>query len=227
MWVRGETIDIIPIIPISNKNIVDVEWENLQIKVKNKHELEMSIFELTEELMKEYNIIYIFDINGILNYKPQLSLIKKIASKGKLWIDTGVRYSDDIIDPIVADINKIVIGSKTLSNINELYKAVELSEEVILGIDYDNGIINQSTRLEISLNHLLNKIKILEIDRVVLYDWNVQESNNLFIKNLADIFNNKKIKLYIGGGVNREDFDYLESLGIEGALIDWQSLIEV
>ena len=85
------------------------------------------------------------------NYKPQLVLFKKLTQLGNLWADTGVRCTDDIIDPIVADVNKVVISTKTLSNFNELFKAFELSEQIILGIDYDNGIINHGSRLNISL----------------------------------------------------------------------------
>lgn len=216
-----------PVIPVFNKKIVDVEWENFQIKIKLVKEMNLNLFELTEELFKDFEKIYILDLNGILNYKPQLSLIKKVASNGDIWIDTGVRYSDDIIDPLITDAKRIIVSSKTLLNFDELNKASELSEEVIFGIDYHNGIISHSTRLEMNINQLLDKILKMEIDTIVFYDWDAHKEDKGFNRRLIDSFRNIYIKTYVGGGILEDDFEFLESFGIAGALVDFEKLIEV
>lgn len=189
-----------------------------------KKKIDTNLIELVEEFFKEFEIVYLVDVNGILYYKPQLSLIKKLASIGKIWIDNGARYSDDIIDPLISDVSKIVVGTKTLSNLDELNKAIELSEEVIFGIDYDNGIINHWD-IEINQNQLLDKITKMEIDTIIFYDWGIKEENKEINKSLIENLINNKFKTYIGGGIKEQDFEFLESFGIDGAIVNFREVV--
>lgn len=188
--------------------------------------MDLDVFEITKKLFKDYDKIFILDVNGILNYKPQLNLLKKLASNGKIWTDPGVRFSDDIIDPLVADIDKIIVSTKTLSNFDELDKAVELSEEIIVGIDYDDGIINHGIRTEVDLKDFERNLSNIDINKILLFDWLSMENLTKFNEYIIDNFRNKKYEIYIGGRISKSEVEFFETLGIKGVLQDWQNLIE-
>ncbi len=164
----------------------------------------IDIEELIDELAERFDKALITDINGITKDKPQLELLKKVSSKMKFWVDAGPRNGDCAIDILITGIEKIVVGTKTLRDLEELKNAIELSENVILGIDYDDGIVSPKTSIkEMSPLRLAEEAKSVGIKEIIFTDLNHLASLGAFSIDVGSTLLDTGMKIYFHGRFKR------------------------
>lgn len=207
---------IIPSISILKGNIVEVVNNNYK-KVNTKFS------ELISKL-KEYKVFYISDINGIEEGKLQLDFIKRNSLKNELWINGGVRYSENVIDILVAGASYVVIGTKTLVSLKELEKAFELTENIIFQIDYKNRIISYDLEvIKMSVKKLKERCREIGIGKIILADYGSIEKNQVnfdFINELISL----NLEVYVSAN-KRFSYD-LEKIGIKGTIVNFNEVIK-
>ena len=215
----------IPAISILDKTIVLArgdEYESLTIDSTIPNALDM-----IEIVTENYNTVYLTDINGLMRGSPQTSLIKEIADFCEVWIDAGVNDSESVYDLFIAGASEVIISSKTLTDLLELAKAFELSENIIFEIDYSNGIISPNNQIRgMSPKDLCEELIDLGIDRIIFADLDrISEKKSIeqnILRDLAEL----DLKIYVGGGIKLSDAPLLEKLGASGAIIELVDILE-
>ncbi|KAA0012444.1 hypothetical protein B6U81_04045 [Thermoplasmatales archaeon ex4484_30] len=79
--------------------------------------------QVIEELVKQYDMVYIIDVDGYNRNNPNLDLYKKIGKN--LWIDSFPRRVEDVVDLIVVGAERITIKNMEGENIKELKEICE------------------------------------------------------------------------------------------------------
>jgi uncharacterized protein related to proFAR isomerase len=209
----------IPAVSILKGTIVIVnsgKYETLTIDKKIPDALDM-----LEILTENYPTIYISDISGLIDGKPQLEFLKRLTDFCEVWVDSGVVEAENVYDLFVAGASEVILSSKMINGLSEVAHAYELSENLIFQIDFDNGIISQNKNLR-SMNpeDLIKELRDIGITRIIFADLSRIGSRKRLDYNLIRYLNRVARELFVGGGVKLNDVQTLRNLGCSGAVLE-------
>jgi len=168
------------------------------------------IDQANEFLNLGFNNIHLVDLDGALAENPvNEAIIEEISkiNKIKIQIGGGIRSLDHIKKLLDFGIDKVIVGTAAVENVEFLKKACEkFTNKIVLSLDARKGYIALSgwkKQTDIPVSDFIKKIKDINISRIVYTDIdkdgtksgaNVQETINL--SNLA------KIPFVISGGIS-------------------------
>ena len=178
-----------------------------------------------------FNNIHIVDIDGALHGRPvNTILIKEIITKvkSKIQIGGGIRTMEDISRWIDIGIDKVVMGTAAVENIELLETACnKFKNKIAVSLDTKDGLIALSgwkKQTNISAIDFIKKIQNFGVSRIIYTDINrdgTKQGPN--IKDTVELSSKAKIPLVISGGVSSlEDIKKIKSLSnsnIEGVII--------
>ena len=189
------------------------------------------IDQATKYFKNGFNNIHIVDIDGALHGRPVNSiLIKEIIKKVKsnIQIGGGIRTIDDISRWIEIGIDRVVMGTAAVENIELLETACnKFKNKIAVSLDVKDGLIALSgwkKQTNISALDFIKKIQNFGVSRIIYTDINrdgTKQGPN--IKDTIELSSKTKIPLVISGGVSSlEDIKKIKSLrnsNIEGVII--------
>ncbi|MEF8873788.1 MAG: HisA/HisF-related TIM barrel protein [Candidatus Thermoplasmatota archaeon] len=136
--------EIIPSISIIDEKPVIVEDEKYEPYVNDG--IELDLWQALGEL-KDYDIVHLLDIRGIESNSPQTDAIRKVGTRKGVWADIGARGPEEITDCFIAGADKAIISTKTIRSKKSIKESIELSDELILSIDYKDGLVSPSDEI--------------------------------------------------------------------------------
>jgi len=177
-----------------------------------------------------YNI-HIVDIDGALHGRPvNTILIKEIITKvkSKIQIGGGIRTIEDISRWIEMGIDRVVMGTAAVENIELLETACnKFKNKIAVSLDAKDGLIALSgwkKQTDIPAVDFIKKIQNFGVSRIIYTDINrdgTKQGPN--IEDTVELSSKTKIPLVISGGVSSlEDIKKIKSLSnsnIEGVII--------
>ena len=178
-----------------------------------------------------FNNIHIVDIDGALHGRPVNSiLISEIVKKvkSKIQIGGGIRTIDDISRWVKLGVDKVVMGTAAVENVELLKTACnKFKNKIAVSLDAKDGLIALSgwkKQTNISAIDFIKKIQNFGVSRIIYTDINrdgTKQGPN--IKDAVELSSKAKIPLVISGGVSSiEDVERIKSLNnpnIEGVII--------
>ena len=178
-----------------------------------------------------FNNIHIVDLDGALHGRPVNSiLIREIIKKVKsrIQIGGGIRTIDDISRWIELGVDRVVMGTAAVENIELLKTACnKFKNKIAVSLDVKDGLIALSgwkKQTDIPAVDFIKKIKNFGVSRIIYTDINrdgTKQGPN--IKDTVELSSKVKIPLVISGGVSSiEDVEKIKSLNnpnIEGVII--------
>jgi len=178
-----------------------------------------------------FNNIHIVDIDGALHGRPVNSiLIREIIKKvkSKIQIGGGIRTIEDISRWIEMGIDRVVMGTAAVENLELLETACnKFKNKIAVSLDAKDGLIALSgwkKQTNISAIDLIKKIQNFGVSRIIYTDINrdgTKQGPN--IKDTVELSSKAKIPLVISGGISSiEDIKKIKSLNnpnIEGVII--------
>jgi len=189
------------------------------------------IDQATKYFQNGFNNIHIVDIDGALRGRAVNSfiineIVKKI--KSKILIGGGIRTIDDISRWIEMGIDRVVMGTAAVENLELLETACnKFKNKIAVSLDAKDGLIALSgwkKQTNISAIDFIKKIQNFGVSRIIYTDINrdgTKQGPN--IKDTIELSSKTKIPLVISGGVSSlEDIKKIKSLSnsnIEGVII--------
>ena len=178
-----------------------------------------------------FNNIHIVDLDGALHGRSVNSiLIREIIQKVKsrIQIGGGIRTIDDISRWIELGVDKVVMGTAAVENVELLKTACnKFKNKIAVSLDVKDGLIALSgwkKQTNISAIDFIKKIKNFGISRIIytdIYKDGTKQGPN--IKGAIELSSKVKIPLVISGGVSSiKDIERIKSLNnpnIEGVII--------
>jgi len=189
------------------------------------------IDQATKYFQNGFNNIHIVDLDGALHGRPVNSiLIREIIQKVKsrIQIGGGIRTIDDISRWIELGVDKVVMGTAAVENIELLKTACNKFEnKIAVSLDAKDGLIALSgwkKQTNISAIDFIKKIQNFGVSRIIytdIYKDGTKQGPN--IKDAVELSNKVKIPLVISGGASSiEDIKKIKSLNnsnIEGVIV--------
>jgi len=189
------------------------------------------IDQATKYFQNGFNNIHIVDIDGALRGRAVNSfIINEIVKKdkSKIQIGGGIRTIDDISRWVEMGVDKVVMGTAAVENIELLETACnKFKNKIAVALDAKDGFIALSgwtKRTNISAIDFIKKIQNFGVSRIIYTDINrdgTKQGPN--IKDTVELSGKSKIPLIISGGVSSlEDIKKIKSLSnsnIEGVIV--------
>ena len=219
-----DNIDIIPAVSVQRGRIVRAK-DNRYIPLSFR-KVRPDMLDLIDILYETFEVILILDLDGIYRNKPSVDLYKKISQLGDFWIDGGVRYCDTVIDILVTGAQNVVLSTKTLTDMNELREAYELSENIVFGLDYNNGILSPDEMLRTRPPvEVLKDVKEMGIETCLFADLSRVDSEKPLEIDLIRQMAGSGMNLYVGGGIKSRELGELSRMNISGAVVELQAVL--
>ena len=175
--------------------------------------------------------IHIVDLDGALLGKSKNSAtIKEIIKKVKLRIQIGggIRNIDCIHSWLEVGVDKVIMGTAAIENIDLLENACKkFKNKIAIALDVRNGLIALSgwkRQTNISALDFIKKIENFGVSRIIYTDINkdgTKKGPN--IKDTIELSSKVKIPLVISGGISSiNDIKKIKSLNnpnVEGVIV--------
>ncbi len=219
---------VIPAVSLRRGRVVVVNQGRYE-PLTDVDDRELTLYDFTAMFLEDYGTILVLDIDGIERRRPQLSQVQTIAPIKNLWWDPGVRDLDDMMDAFTAGANRVVVGTKTIWNLDELMACQEFSGDYVLSLDFAGGILSRDANISqadpISFLRLMHENGI----RRVLFSQlgRVKTGSRIdtsFVREMASVTR----RLYLGGsGFSLETAEQLggAGLGVRGVVVGVMDLI--
>tara|TARA_B100001123_G_scaffold392467_1_gene471650 strand:- start:1027 stop:1746 length:720 start_codon:yes stop_codon:yes gene_type:complete len=157
-----------------------------------------------------FKYIHIVDLDGALKGSfVNKKIIKEISEikNLKIQVGGGVRSSDHIKELLDLGVDKVIIGTIAIDNIEFLRKACdEFKEKIVLSLDVRNGYIAKSgwkKQTDILASEFIKKIEGINISRIIYTD--INKDGTKTGPNLEETINFSnliKIPVVVSGGVS-------------------------
>jgi len=189
------------------------------------------IDQATKYFQNGFNNIHIVDIDGALRGRAVNSfiineIVKKI--KSKIQIGGGIRTIDDISRWVEMGVDKVVMGTAAVENLELLETACnKFKNKIAVALDAKDGLIALSgwkKQTDIPAVDFIKKIQNFGVSRIIYTDINrdgTKQGPN--IKDTVELSSKSTIPLVISGGVSSlEDIKKIKSQSnsnIEGVIV--------
>lgn len=218
-------LDVVPTISVRDGEVVIVrEGKYERLEDEDGRPLEPAVF--AEQVLKEYPRIMVVDLNGIESNRPQVELIQELGALGEVWVDAGLRYAESAIDILVAGASAVVLCTKNVAGVDQLAAAVEMSDSVFLGIDWDGAVVGEDEQFRhMSPRSLRDVASNLKFPRLVFTDLGRSARRKPLESEIIRELAAGPIPVHVGGGVTEADLEALGKLGAAGALLGVLSIV--
>jgi len=178
-----------------------------------------------------FSNIHIVDLDGALNGRSfNSNIVKEIVRNLKLKIQVGggIRTIDDVNNWIKIGVDKVIMGTAAVENVDLLKTACErFKNKIAVSLDIKNGFIALSgwkKQTNIPAIDFVKKIENFGVSRIIYTDINkdgTKKGPN--IKDTVELSSKVKIPFVISGGISSiEDIIKIKSLNnpnIEGVIV--------
>ncbi len=175
--------------------------------------------------------VHIVDLDGALEGKSSNSnIVQKILKNFnlKIQIGGGIRKIDDVNSWIKSGVDKVIMGTAAVENIDLLKSVCEkFKNKIAVSLDVKDGFIALSgwkKKTNISAIEFIKKIENFGVSRIIYTDINKDGTKmGPNIKDTVDLSSKVKIPFVISGGISSmEDIKKIKSLknsNIEGVIV--------
>ena len=174
-----------------------------------------------------FKSLYLADLDSIKGKSPNLYIYNQIVAKTslELIVDAGIADIAKAKKVEETGVEKIIIGTETLGDLDFLSQAVEAFREdkIIVSIDLKKGkIVSLSNAIKsMDVSSFAQKLADIGISQIILLDLSrvgTEHGTNSIV--LEKILEKTSPDLFIGGGVKGiKELEKLRQLGVSGALI--------
>ena len=180
--------------------------------------------------------IHIIDLDGALEGKlVNKNIIKNVLNKSNLKIQYGggVRSLQDVDDLLNLGVDKVIVGTIAIENMEFLKDACErYKDKIVVALDVRNGFIASSgwkKQTRILASEFVKKIEFFKISRIIYTDINKDVTKTgPNIKDTLNFSKLTKIPVVVSGGISsindiksiKENFKNLYGVIVGKAIYD-------
>ncbi|MFO7618355.1 MAG: HisA/HisF-related TIM barrel protein [Thermoplasmata archaeon] len=216
---------IIPAVSIKHGRVVVVE-NGKYAYLKGRDGQYQSPVQLVKELDTPGDEIFVLDIDGLERNSPDLDTVKRMAAYRDVWLDAGAEDADSMMDLFISDASRVVMGTICMRSLDELGKALDISENVIFSMGYDSGIVSPNAGIAgMGLERLMSEIEDMHSLRTGLFFdlGGIRDGKAPGIPAMPGIAERFQ-EFYVSGHITDADLEGLEKAGATGVIMDFRNV---
>ncbi len=109
----------------------------------------------------------IWDMRGIMKNRPDPFPLP--FNPEQTYLDSGLKWGEEIIDLIMADRGRVVLPLRNLRGFGELDEALSYTEDIIIGIDWTQSVESVSEDFSIDIVGLLRLLHQRNLTEILIY----------------------------------------------------------
>jgi uncharacterized protein related to proFAR isomerase len=165
--------------------------------------------------------IYMLDLAGINRANPNFDITRHLGKRCDVWLDSGGREPEEVMDGYMLDVERVVAGSKTLASIDAFATLYALSSEVLPCLDWDGNVVWRDSREHrVGLREVATALGRIGFSAVCVMDLRRLGSELGPDPALLALLEGLDLELYVGGGLQESDVLRLGEQGFAGGLVD-------
>lgn len=194
--------------------------------ILKKNNIEIPLSLLINRMEEGYDCVHMVDLDSITKGKTQLGCARDVSEKMEVWYDGGFFCSEEIYDPIMMGVRNIILGTKSISDMNTLLDCFELTPNVVFELDYHDGIMSPSRDISgMGVSELVAKVRAIGIKEMIVADFGRMEDEGEINIQLIKKIISAGFRTYAAGNVTPEDLSALQGIGAAGAILKLESII--
>jgi len=214
-------LKILDLLPLRVANVTSVRWEDGRL---NPTAYRVSYQEYWDAIGgPRYNAsrVLLLDLAGINRANPNFEVTRHLVKRCDVWLDSGGREPEEVMDGYMLDAERVVAGTKTLASVEAYADLFSLSTEVLPCIDWDGRVVWGEAREGLGdLREVLNRLRTIGFTSACVVDLRRLGTELGPDPGLLEIVEGLDLSLYIGGGLQESDVLRLGERGFAGGLVD-------
>ncbi len=163
--------------------------------------------------------IYIADLDLIEKQGHNLHTIKAVNTILPVMLDSGIKDFDSF--KFYLDFAyKLIVASETIESVSQMEKIFNTfpKDRIVVSVDIKDGQL-YSKNLDMTLEEFREVLREFDPNEIILLNISDVGTSSGYDNSFIDLFSEFKHKIIIAGGIKEEDITYLESIGINKALV--------
>jgi len=214
-------LKILDLLPLRVANVTSVRWEEGRL---NPTAYRVSYQEYWDAIGgPRYNAsrVFLLDLAGINRANPNFAVTRHLVKRCDVWLDSGGREPEEVMDGYMLDAERVVAGTKTLASLEAYADLYAMSTEVLPCIDWDGRVVWGEPREGLGdLPEVLNRIRKIGFTSACVIDLRRLGTELGPDPGLLEMVEGLDLDLYIGGGLQESDVLRLGERGFAGGLVD-------
>src|SRR3989441_577173 len=165
--------------------------------------------------------IYMLDLAGINRANPNFDVTRHLGKRCDVWLDSGGREPEEVMDGYMLDVERVVAGSKTLASLDSFAALYALSSEVLPCLDWDGKVVwREPSETHVDLLDVAKSLRGIGFSAVCVMDLRRLGSELGPDPTLLSPLEGPGLDVYVGGGLQESDVLRLGERGFAGGLVD-------
>jgi uncharacterized protein related to proFAR isomerase len=214
-------LKILDLIPIRVAHVTGVRWDDRRL---NPTAYRVSYQEYWDAIGgPRYNAsrVLMLDLSGINQANPNFDVTRHLVKRCDVWLDSGGRDAEEVMDGYMLDAERVVAGTKTSPSMEALAGLYGLSTEALPCIDWDGNVVwGRPGGGPADLRDVAKRLQSIGFTAACVIDLRRLATELGPDPAFLALLEGLDLELYVGGGLQESDVIRLGERGFAGGLVD-------
>ena len=165
--------------------------------------------------------VFMLDLSGINRANPNFEVTRHLVKRCDVWLESGGRDPEEVMDGYMLDAQRVVAGTKTFSSFQAFEELYRLSADVLPCLDWNGKVIWGDPRETlIDFRDAVRRLRAVGFTAVCVMDLRRLGTELGPDPGLLAMLEGLDMEVYLGGGIQETDIAALAERGLSGGLVD-------
>lgn len=214
-------LKILELFPIRVASVTSVHWDGRRLQPTAYRVSFQEYWDAIGGPRYNASKVFMLDLTGINRANPNFDVTRHLVKRCDVWLDSGGREAEEVMDGYMLDAQRVVAGTKTLASFRAFEDLYRLSSEVLPCLDYDARVVWGDPRERlVDLRDVIRGLRAVGFSSVCVMDLRRLGTELGPDPGLLAALEGADFELYLGGGVQETDIAGLAERGFAGGLVD-------
>lgn len=165
--------------------------------------------------------VFMLDLSGINRANPNFEVTRHLVKRCDVWLDSGGRDPEEVMDGYMLDAQRVVAGTKTFPSVHSFVELYRLSADVLPCLDWDGKVVWGGPRETlVEYRDVVRRLREIGFTAVCVMDLRRLGTERGPDPAVLSLIEGTDLDLYLGGGIQETDIPALGERGLIGGLVD-------
>ncbi len=217
-WIDVKILDLLP---GRAADVTGVRWEDGGLRPTAYRVSFQEYWEAIGGSRYNASRVFMLDLAGINRANPNFDVTRHLVKRCDVWLDSGGREPDEVLDGYMLDVERVVAGSKTLASADAFAGLYALSTDVLPCLDWDDHVVWGDPReTRVDLREVAKHLQGIGFSALCVMDLRRLGTELGPDPALLAALDGLDLEIYVGGGIQETDVARLAERGFAGGLVD-------
>ena len=214
-------IKVLDQIPIRVATVTGVHWDGARLVPTAYRASFQEYWDAIGGPRYNASRVFMLDLSGINRANPNFDVTRHLVKRCDVWLDSGGREPEEIMDGYMLDVERVIAGSKTLASLDAFAGLYGLSSEALPCLDWAGHVVWGDPREDrIDLRIVARRLRAIGFGSVCVMDLRRLGTELGPDPGLLGVLEGLDLEVYVGGGVQETDVPQLGERGLAGGVVD-------